>query len=137
MTDEGQPAPDTQTEAIIRAYVMIRDQRAELAEQYKANDAALKEKMNKLGIALAGIMQSVNVDQLSCRGIGTAYREVDDKFSAGDWPTVWTFIKENDRFDMLQKRLGEGAIKQYWEETGELPPGVNVHREYVIKVRRN
>jgi hypothetical protein len=57
-------------------------------------------------------------------------------YSAADWPEIWAFIKANDRFDMLQKRLGEKALTDFLEESGTLPPGINMHQEYEIVIRR-
>lgn len=46
----------------------------------------------------------------------------DDK---GGWPALWAYIKKHDRFDLLQKRLGEKAIADMWD-AGESVPGVAV-----------
>lgn len=48
----------------------------------------------------------------------------DDK---GGWPAVWAFIKKTDRFDLLQKRLGEKAIADMWENGEEIPGVAKVH----------
>ena len=38
-----------------------------------------------------------------------------------DWPAVYAFIKENDAFDMLQKRLSPTAVKDRWDEDIVVP----------------
>lgn len=43
----------------------------------------------------------------------------------GGWKALWKFIAANDRFDLLQKRLGEKAIADMWD-AGENVPGVAV-----------
>lgn len=43
----------------------------------------------------------------------------------GGWPALWEFIAASKRFDLLQKRLGEKAIADMWEQ-GEAVPGVAV-----------
>lgn len=43
--------------------------------------------------------------------------------AAADWEKIHQFIAENDRFDLLQKRLADKAVKDMWEE-GEEVPGV-------------
>jgi hypothetical protein len=45
----------------------------------------------------------------------------------GGWPAVWKFIKQNDRFDLLQKRLGEKAITDMWADGVEVPGVAKVH----------
>lgn len=42
---------------------------------------------------------------------------------AADWAAIHKFIKDNNRFDLLQKRLGEKAVADMWE-AGEDIPGV-------------
>lgn len=42
---------------------------------------------------------------------------------AEDWDKVYNFITENERFDMLQKRLSDKAVTDMWE-AGETIPGV-------------
>lgn len=121
---------------VIAAYVALRDQRSALKQDYEDADDKLKEKMARLEGWLKVQMMNLGTDQLAAHNVGTAYREISRKYSADDWTSVWRFIAENERFDMLQKRLGEGALDTYLKETGELPPGISVHQEYVIKVRR-
>lgn len=48
---------------------------------------------------------------------------VDTETEAGGWSLLWGYIAKTGRFDLLQKRLGEKAIKDMWEQ-GEVIPGV-------------
>jgi hypothetical protein len=48
-----------------------------------------------------------------------------DQPRAVDWPALWAFIAKNNRFDLLQKRLGEKAVMDMVEQ-GEKLPGVEV-----------
>lgn len=41
----------------------------------------------------------------------------------GGWKALWAYIAEHDRFDLLQKRLGDKAVADMWEQ-GETVPGV-------------
>jgi hypothetical protein len=40
-----------------------------------------------------------------------------------DWQALTGYVMEHDRFDLLQKRLGEKAVSDMWE-AGEAVPGV-------------
>lgn len=45
--------------------------------------------------------------------------------NVSDWPALWGHIRETGNFEMLQKRLSDGAVKDYAENNGgTLPPGV-------------
>lgn len=122
-------------EQVIAAFVKLRDLRSTLKADYEAEDAILKGKQEKLQKWLLKQMSDLGMTQIGATG-GTAYRELDTKFSASDWTLVWQYIKENDRFDLLQKRLGEGALKEILNETGELPPGISMFQEYKVNIRR-
>ena len=37
------------------------------------------------------------------------------------WSQVYEYIRRNKRFDLLQRRLSEGAVKEMWDEGKEIP----------------
>ena len=43
--------------------------------------------------------------------------------AAKDWPAICNFIRENDAFDILQRRLSATAVKDRWE-SGIIIPGI-------------
>lgn len=45
------------------------------------------------------------------------------KFNVLDWGIVTAWIRKNNRFDMLQKRLSDTAVKDFVESDGRLLPG--------------
>lgn len=38
-----------------------------------------------------------------------------------DWDKVYKFIKENDAFDLLQRRLSDAAVSERWDDDVEIP----------------
>ena len=38
-----------------------------------------------------------------------------------NWPKFYAYVKRTGNFDLLQKRLSEGAIKERWEAKKEIP----------------
>ncbi len=38
-----------------------------------------------------------------------------------DWGVLCSWVRKNNRFDLLQKRISETAIKDMWEERGNIP----------------
>lgn len=45
---------------------------------------------------------------------------------AGGWGALWSWIRKNDRFDVLQKRLNDTAAKDFLEAEGRSLPGTEV-----------
>lgn len=120
---------------VINAYLKLRDQRSQLKKEYDTNDTVLKDKMDKLDIWLMQQMQVANATQMGSVH-GTAYRQTVMKGNCSDWPSFWAFLQETGRFDMMEKRVAVKTIQTYYEETGQLPPGINVNPELRVVVRK-
>jgi hypothetical protein len=67
------------------------------------------------------------LDKVSLEGgkgaIATASIMYDVDPVAKDWTAIYEFIRENDAFDMLQRRLSSTAIKARWD-SGLVIPGI-------------
>ena len=44
----------------------------------------------------------------------------------GGWGAFFSWVRKNDRFDMLQKRLSDKAVKDFLETDGRMPPGTEM-----------
>lgn len=123
-------------DTVIAAYVKLRDKRAELKKTYTDADDALKAKMERLEVFLLQNMQATGTTQLGSEH-GTAYQQTVMKGNCSDWPTFWDWLAENKRFDFVEKRVSVKNIQEFYEETGELPPGININPELKVIVRRS
>lgn len=121
---------------IVKAHIAIRDARRVLAEQFNTRDADLKTKQARLEAEMLRFMQASNMDSVRTEA-GTFYRQEVIKPSGADWEALYKWIKDHEAFDALERRIKATFIKDYMDEhDGETPPGVNIHREYVARVRR-
>lgn len=91
-----------------------------LAEAKKVEALEVEEKKLKAKVIAA----MIDAKQTSTGGqrYGANYSRK-EKPTAGDWSKIYAFIKENDAFDLLQKRLTEKAVELRWED-GITIPGV-------------
>lgn len=123
-------------EKITKAYMKVRDARAQNTREYEKKDAELKEVMDRLGNELLRWLQNNNLKR-AATSLGTVYTETDIKPSVADWDVVYKWIVQNDAFDMMERRIKKAFVKTYMDENeGSLPPGVNVHQELVARVRK-
>lgn len=122
---------------VIDAYVKIREQREQLSEQYKQADKELVVKQDRLKAYLIGLMHEQNTTQLKSQNGPIAFQQNKVKYSCVDWTSYWQFIKENNRFDMLHKRIGDSAVTEYFNETHQYPAGINTFTETDVIIRRN
>lgn len=121
---------------VARAYIKLRNKRAELKSAFDEQDAGLKEKQAQLEAAMLQHFNANNVESVRTTA-GTIYRQIDVKPSCQDWQAFYGWVKDHDGFDFLEQRLKKATIKQFMEvHDGALPPGVSVHQEYVVRVRK-
>jgi len=122
-------------DSITEEFVALRDARAALKKQYENEDNALKEQMARRDVWLLTAINAMGCESIRTSH-GTAYKQTKTRSSCGDWPAYWNYMKEHDRFDLVEKRVSQGAISKMIEDEEELPPGVNLFSEDVVTVRR-
>lgn len=135
MDNQTDASTQISADKVTDAYVKLRDKRSELKRAYEIEDAAIKDKMNKLEVWLMTTLRAIGADSLKTEH-GTAFITTRDRASCADWGTLWSWMAENGRLDMLEKRVSTKPVIDYLEEYGELPPGVSINREQTINVRR-
>ena len=123
-------------ETVIEKYIGVREKRALLKREYELQDAKLQAAANKMEVWFLNKMKEENVDAYKTSS-GTAYISQKIQASCADWPNFWTFCAENNCVQLLEKRVAVGAIKEYEETHGELPPFINKMVERIVKVRRS
>lgn len=121
---------------VTKAYLNIRDARSALKRDYDAADDKLKENQRTLEGFMLGHLNDSGMESVRTSN-GTFYKQESLKPSASDWQAFYDWIKENDAFDALERRIKRDFIKEHMEtHGGALPPGVSVHREYEVRVRK-
>lgn len=120
---------------VIKAYIKIRDQRGELKQKYEAEDAVLKDKLERLESWLKSKQLEQGVTQFKSDS-GVAFQVVKNRYSCVDWSAFHNWLIENNRLDLLERRVAQRALNEMREETGKIPPGLNVFSEIEINVRR-
>lgn len=115
-------------------YAAIRDKRSAIKKAYEEKDAVLVDALEKIEIFLAKYLNANDLQSCNA-GLFTAYFAKEHKVGCADWAGFWKWMKDNDKF-MVEKRVSVGGVKDYLEETGELPPFVNHSAERVVRVRR-
>ena len=123
--------------ALTKAHVRIRDARAVLKKQFDADDAVLKGKQDRLESEMLRILQDSKMESIRTES-GTFYRQEDLVPSGADWDAFYRWVAANDSFEALERRIKKTFIKEYMDANeGALPPGVSVHRTYVVRIRRS
>lgn len=122
---------------VVQAYNAVRDARTAKRHAWEKEDLALEEDQDTLKVLMLDMLNRIGGKSITTDH-GTIYRTEKIRPSAADWNAVYAWIvADPDRFELLEKRLKATFVKQFMEENdGVIPPGVNVHREYEVAVRR-
>ena len=121
---------------LTRAYINIRSRRNELSADFKKQDKELQDKLDTIKSALLEFCKDNNIDSVRTDA-GVFYRSQKRRYWTSDWESMHKFILDNELPEFFEKRLNQGAVKEFLEENPEvLPPGLNVQSEYTISVRR-
>jgi hypothetical protein len=118
-------------------YIKIRDAKDKLTADYKQQYADLEEQMSVLEAEMLETCKTMNADSIRTKA-GTIIRSIKSRYWTNDWDSMYRFIKENDAYGLLEKRLHQTHMKEFLSENPDLlPMGLNVESEYTVVVRRS
>jgi hypothetical protein len=121
---------------LVKAYIKLRDARALLKSEYEAEDEKLLDKISTIENRLLEFCKETGAEGVKTP-FGTASRVVKERWFTNDWDSFRRFVKDNDALDLFEKRIHQGAMKEFLEVNPDLrPEGLNVHREYAVVVRK-
>ena len=122
--------------ALVTAFRNIRDHKQDLN---RAHDAVIKDLDDKLDRLKAVMLEELNRNNGDSvrTSAGTFYRELVVIPTGSDWEKFYEFVKENDAFDALERRIKRTFVTDYMKDhDGAIPPGISVFRKYDVKVRK-
>lgn len=123
--------------SLARAHIRLRDARASLRREYEAQDSDLKNKQEQIEGQMLKHMLETKVESVRTEA-GTFYRQEEMTPIGSDWEAFYDWIATNRAFDALERRVKRNFIREYMEEhNGEVPPGISVMKEFVVRVRRS
>ena len=122
-------------DSVIKKYMRLRDKKA-------AVEATVKEELDQIKANMAKLEAFLKV-KLDADGLtsfktdhGTAFLTTTAFANVEDWDAVLRFIREEEAFDMLEKRISKTAVRGYIEANKEVPPGVKYGTKLDINVRK-
>jgi len=120
---------------IIRSYVALRQRKADLEAKVKEEVADIRVMLGKLEGWIQARAEQEGVTSFKTPH-GTAFLTTTDYAQVADWDATLAFIKDTENFHMLDKRVSKVAVREYMEETGEVPPGVTYGTRLGVNVRK-
>jgi len=121
---------------IVERYVQLRDKKAQMKAAYEASVADITTGMNRLETAILATLNEQGAESFRTAH-GTAYKSTSTSATVADWDSLLGFVRENDRWDMLEKRVSKTAVDQFRAANDDLPPGINYRESVSVGVRRS
>lgn len=115
---------------LIDTYVRLRDKKKAVQAKHKAELEPFDEGLMKIEAKLMDLMESSGVEKLG-GAAGTAFTKVNASVSVADWEQVVSYVRENDAYDLLERRVAKTAAL----ERGDVP-GLAINQVKVVQVRR-
>ena len=122
-------------EQAIGAYVKLREKKARIDAQAKADKQPVDEAMDKIEAFLKEQADALGVQSFKTAN-GTAFLTTSERANVASWDEVLRFILENEAYDMLEKRVNKTAVREYLEANKAVPPGVNYGTSIEVSVRK-
>lgn len=116
-------------------YCQTLDEIDEIEAAHKANIKELKQRRDDLKADLLAQMNEMGVPQIANESITLSVAEKQHA-NVDDWASLSEWLIDNRDLDFLYHRVKVTEVQAYLEETGELPPGINLHKELNLKHRR-
>ena len=120
---------------VIRTYAKLRDQKAAAEAEVKDRVDQIKGKMTKLEAYLKEQMDAQGLTQFKSE-YGTAFLTTTDFANVGNWDEVLQFIKDNEAYDMLEKRVSKTAVREYMDQNKRVPPGITYGTKLDVNIRK-
>jgi hypothetical protein len=128
---------DITADKLVRAYIKMRDKRAQIKALYEEEDNSIKEQMALVEHHLLDTCKATGAESIKTAH-GTAIRSIQTRYWTGDWEQMHKFIRDNDALDLVERRISQLNMKNYLRENPDvLPPGLNVENKYTVTVRRS
>jgi hypothetical protein len=119
----------------IDGYIKLRDKVDEIRKRQSEELKPLRENMKTLEAWFLRELDQQGAKSIAAES-GTAFKSTKTSSKVEDWEATLQFIRSNELWHMLERRVAKTAVEEYLEANGELPPGVAVNREVVVQVRR-
>lgn len=123
----------TSVELLVELYFQVKAIRSDLAKQ----DKELKEKQDKLEIALGDRCLEIGVDSFKAGGASIT-RSLTQTPTVADGTAFLKWAEANDRMDLVQVKHYSTPIKEYLSlNGGELPNGMMFVDKYSVSIRKS
>ncbi len=118
-------------EAVINQMLDIRTQRAELSQA----DKKLKASYDELSTQALNLLEDMGVDSASLRNVANVSVSRKNIPCVKDWDAFYRFVRDNEFYHLLQKRVSIPAFEEVRENMGDVP-GTEIFEDVKINLKQ-
>ena len=120
---------------VIDKYIKLRSKKETIEANMKDQVSKLKEQMSTIEAWIKEKADLDGVDSFKTSN-GTAFLKTTDFAQVADWDAVLNFVKDNEAYDLLEKRVSKTAVRGYIEADKVVPAGINYGTRIDVNVRK-
>lgn len=126
--------PPASLGACVDLYHAAKELRLKMEKQLKGGVQALENALKEHLIANLSKSDDTGIAGRKYRAQIVMSRKI--KVKPDEWGILFSWIRKNDRFDMLQKRLADTAVSDWCDENKRLLPGTEAINIPDLSVRK-
>jgi len=121
---------------VLGAYLQLRTAKEDLVKRHKEELAPLNDQMQKCLLWVQQQLQSQGLTNFKGES-GIAFLQTDTSVSVKDWDATFEWIKANNAWSFLERRVSKSVVQDFVEATNELPPGLHLSQEVCAHIRKS
>jgi hypothetical protein len=118
----------------IKQYTAMRAEIEAINQRAKTETAEVKKKMQMLEQWITERAEQDGLENIKTSN-GTAYWSTHYTCTVAEPDSFFQFVKENEAWDLIEKRASKTAVKSFIDEQNETPPGINFSSYKAFNVR--
>jgi hypothetical protein len=122
-------------DVVVATYMKLRAKKDAIEAKVKAEVDEVKTQMEKIEAWIKEQADAQGVTSFKTNH-GTAFLTTVDYANVADWDAVLKYIRDNEAYDMLEKRISKVAVRGYIENSKTVPPGVNYGTKLEVNIRK-
>ncbi len=113
-------------------YIKMRERIRELEDKVKT----IKEQQAMVADKMLELCNEQDANSLTTTN-GTISRRLNSSYWTSDWDSFYNFVKDNDAYHLLEKRIHNGNMKEFLTDNPDaVPMGLQARKQYIISVRK-
>jgi hypothetical protein len=122
---------------LVKIHTKIKSRIDALTKDYDTAVEQLKAQQDEVRFAIKDKMKALGLKSVNT-SYGTVSLSTKVRYNTQDWDSFKKFILDHQVVDLLEKRIAQTNMATFLSENpGVVPPGLNSHTEFEIRVTKS